>query len=119
MSLSQTIGWIAWGAVTAAAVAGSILLLWALMQPITRHFRNEMVAGIALRILLTVQVLLLGSISILFFRNDWNKLHILWIAPICLFPLLVGRLLFSWFLSSLEREKRFVEELVGKGDQDS
>ncbi len=77
-----------------------------------------MVAGIALRILLTVQVLLLGSISILFFRNDWNKLHILWVGAICLFPLLLGKLFFRWFLSSLEGEKRFAEELVGKGDQD-
>ena len=115
-SLANLIGWIVWGILTVLATAGLGIFVWAVIEKVRTpvYFANENAAGWLLRILLGLQVGLLWTITILFLTKDWSKLHLLWLAPICFFPILLMRVVADRFIRSLENERRFVEQLTGR-----
>ena len=53
-----------------------------------------------------------GTIAILFLTEGWNKLHLLRVAPICYFPILLMRIVGHWFVRSLEGERRWAENIT-------
>jgi hypothetical protein len=118
MNITMILGWIVWGIVALVAIGGAGFFVWQVIEAIKTpiYFWNERIAGWALRFLLGLQVALLGTVAFLFLENAWEKLHLLWVAPICCFPMLLMRVVFNWFMGSLKEEKRFVEDLVGPID---
>ena len=115
-SLADLMGWIVWGILTVLATVGLGVFVWAVIEKVRTpvYFTNEDAAGWLVRILLGLQVALLWTIAILFLTEDWSKLHLLWLAPICFFPILLMRIVVDWFLGSLGNERRFVEQLLGR-----
>ena len=71
----QIIGWIVWGIVTFLAIA--LTRGW-----VCRSYSRQ---GKAYRRATLVQTFVLWVIVILFLLFEWNKLHLIWIAPILFF----------------------------------
>ncbi len=118
MSLTGIFGWMAWGIVALAAIVGLGIFVWQLVAKIRTpvYWWNEIIAGWALRLLLGLQVALLGTIAILFLVKEWAKLHLLWVTPLGCFPVLLMWVVCNWFRRSLENEQRFVEDLLRPPD---
>ena len=110
------VGWIAWGTVAMLATVGIGAFVWAstynVRTPI--HWWNEAVTVWSITVLVGVQAALFGTLAVLFFTKDWSKLHLLWVAAVCSFPILMMRVAVHWFARSLENERRFVEALTGR-----
>lgn len=64
------IGWIVWAFVAFLAVTFPIAIY-------QKHKKNE-----AVQIATVVQTICFAIITIIFILSGWNKLHILWIAPL-------------------------------------
>ena len=119
LALVDLMGWTAWGLVAMLATVGLGAFLWAVTHNVRTpiHWANETVAVWSITLLIGLQAALFWTITILFFTKDWSKLHLLWVTPICSFPILMMCAVLYWFDRSLENERRWAEELAGRSLQ--